>query len=166
MKIRLKQKKLLVGIPAALMIMLFMVIARNSDLPQLETAQGAESEPGSQLAAVGRILFSGEPPYLTELPILDNNLYVRFDNELFLFGGVDISLIRYSAGTGTGGKPTIQDREDHIEFIIAERPYIEFSYKDNFYSIEAIGRIYSNRMELREISRPTIALNNKFGGEP
>lgn len=115
-------------------------------------------------SATESIIFSGAPPYLIALPILDNNLYVKHDSEKFHLGGSNLHLIRYVASIRSNGIPTIQDREDYIEFITSEQPYIEFSYKGSFYSIEVISRSYSTSMEIREILGPTVELNRKFGG--
>ena len=122
--------------------------------------QLSPSQPG---IGTERVILSTEPPYLSELPILDGNLYVNHDNNNFLLGGVDLSVIRYSAWSRMGGAATRQDRAAHIEFSMAEQPYIEFSYKGKFYSIEVTSRSYSQRMELREISAPTVELDSKFG---
>lgn len=109
-----------------------------------------------------RVILSMEPPYLVELPILDENLYIEYYYNNFLFGGVDLHLIRYSAWARSGGVATSIDREDYIEFEMSEQPYIEFSYKGKYYSIEVIERLYFYRMELRELAGPTIALNSRF----
>jgi hypothetical protein len=110
-----------------------------------------------------RVIFSEEPPYLQELPILDNNLYVKHDNNAFLFGGTNLHLIRYSAWAGSSGKATSTDRDGFIEFEMSEQPYIEFSYQEMFYSIEVSARLYSYRLILTELPEPTTELNSTFG---
>jgi hypothetical protein len=125
----------------------------NSELSDNQLQSGNES-----------IIFNGVPPYLIALPILDNNLYVMHDSDKFRLGGSNLHLIRYAASIRSNGIPTIQDREDYIEFATSEQPYIEFSYKESFYSIRVIERSYSTGLEIREIRGPTVKFNRKFGG--
>ena len=113
--------------------------------------------------AAERVIFNGEPPYLSKLPILDNNLYLMHDNNAFLLGGTDIHLVNYSAWKRNGSMATIREREDSIEFEMSEQPYIEFSYGGKFYSVEVSSRLYSYRMQLRELPEATVELSRKFG---
>jgi len=124
----------------------------NSELNTNQLQRAAES-----------IIFSGVPPYLIDLPILDNSLYVKHDSDKFHVGGTNLHLIRYAASIRNNGIPTIQDRENYIEFITSEQPYIVFSLNGNFYSIRVTVRSYSTNIEIREILKPTVDLTRKFG---
>lgn len=166
--------KWLFGSVAAMIIAAVLYGAGNIEFTASEDSKNSSkslsytnkqfSGPGAIEAttATERIIFDDEPPYLSELPILDNNIYVKYDGNAFLLGGTNLSLIRYSAWTDSGNRATIQDREGYIEFVMVEQPYIEFSYQDRFYSIKIIGRLYSYRLEIRELPEPTIALDRKF----
>ncbi len=129
----------------------------------IEARSPANNSSSQSEQAAERIIFNGEPPYLSELSILDNNLYLKHDGNAFLLGGDGLSLIRYSAWTRSGGEAAIQNREDYIEFAMSEQPYIELSYKDKFYSVEVLSRLYSYRLVLRELPESTIELNRRFG---
>lgn len=174
MKQRSNLKQWLVGIFTLSLVSFFVTRTANIDFPGTEkpansiqslsaiNGQANETDSVQSEQTVERVIFNGEPPYLVEFPILDNNLYIKHDNNTFVLGGSNLSLIRYGAWTNSGAKATALNREQTIEFELSERPYIEFSYKGSFYSIEMIGRIYSVRMELRELSEATIELNSKF----
>lgn len=174
MKGRPDIKKWLVGVFALLLVSFFVTRAVDNGFPVAENHTNPNQSlspinvPASKIDSLQsekiaeRVIFNGEPPYLLEFPILDNNLYVKHDNNTFIIGGSNLSLIRYGAWTNSGDKATTQNREQYIEFELSEQPYIEFSYKGGFYSIEMFGRIYSVRMELRELSEATIELSSKF----
>ena len=110
-----------------------------------------------------RIIFSGVPPYLVDFPILDKSIYIRHEAEEFHLGGSRLHLVRYTATTSSGEIPTIRDRDGFIEFSVSEQPYIEFSYREKFYSIRVINRSYSTVVEIREIPGPTVEYTRKYG---
>ena len=109
-----------------------------------------------------RIIYQGDPPYLTELPILDGNLFFNHSDDFLLFGGTNIREVRFSAGTGDGSRATIGFQENAIAFLMTEQPYIEFSYQKKFYSLQILSRPYFFTMDFREIASSSIALIYDF----
>lgn len=102
--------------------------------------------------ATDRIIYRGDPPYLTEQAILDGNLYVNHVDDYLLLGGENIEQVRFSAGTLSGERATVDYRENAISFVMEEQPYIEFSYQDKVYSLQILSRPYFYTMDFREIS--------------
>ena len=168
-------KKSLVGVFSVSIAMLALYGGRSywesafenlkAPMEARSSANSLSGQPASNSLprATERVIFNGVPPYLSKLPILDNSLYLMHDNNAFLLGGTNIHLIYYSAWKRIGGTATIREREDAIEFEMAEQPYIEFSYGGKFYSVEVSSRLYSYRMQFRELAEATIELNRKFG---
>jgi hypothetical protein len=134
----------------------------SSDGPT-ETNDVIREQSSDQLqTADQRIIYRGDPPYLSELPILDGNLFVSHRDDYLLFGGSNIELVRFRAGTGTGDRATVLYREDAIAFLLAEQPYIQFAYQDGFYSIQIFSRAYFFTLDIRELPSASVELMGKF----
>jgi hypothetical protein len=136
----------------------------SDDVDQSFVETGSTSGSGSGQSSIPqeRIIYRGDPPYLTELPILDGNLFVNHSDDFLLFGGENIEQVRFSAGTRAGGRATIEFHENSIAYLMAEQPYIEFSYQEKFYSLQILSRAYFFTMDFREIPTSSIELTNRF----
>lgn len=109
-----------------------------------------------------RVIYRGEPPYLSNLPILDGNLYINHTDSFLYLGGPDIKKIRFSASARNGKKARTEFSEGSIAFFMEEQPYIEFSYQDRFYSLQILRRPYFFTIDLREIPSVFVSLTNRF----
>ena len=122
---------------------------------------GDNTSSSNQIASE-RIIYRGDPPYLTNQPILDGKLHVNNTDDYLLFGGENIEEIRFSASKRSGGKATTVFRETGIGFLMDEQPYIEFSYHNKFYSLQILSRPYFYTMDFREIPSATIQLSEGY----
>lgn len=132
--------------------------------PETSVGNPTNRESNSQpISAIQELIYSGVPPYLVELPILEGELYVKHASDKFHFGGQNLHQVQYSASIRSGGIPTISDRDGYIEFLTTEQPYIEFHYNGKYYSIRVNERSYSTVIEILEISSASVELDSKFG---
>lgn len=153
---------LLVGL---ISVAIWMTIRFNSSNPisSENTSDPAASSSITQSSIPQeRIIYRGDPPYLSELPILDGNLFVNHSDDFLLLGGTNIEQVRFSASTRAGDRAIVGFRENSIAFQMEEQPYIEFSYQDSFYSLQILSRPYFFTMDFREIPDSSIELTNKL----
>ncbi|NKB32717.1 MAG: hypothetical protein GKR91_06430 [Pseudomonadales bacterium] len=127
----------------------------------------SESETNTSTSAASnqsaeRIIYRGDPPYLSNQPILDGNLFVNHSDDFLLLGGLNIEQVRFSAGIRAGGRAAVVYRDNAIAFLMEEEPYIEFSYQDKFYSLQILSRPYFFTMDFREIPSASIQLTEGF----
>lgn len=110
-----------------------------------------------------KIIVKGKLPYLTKLPILDKALYFEYYYNSLLFGGVNIFLVKLAARQQNGDILKYKRDEDKylIEFDITKEPYIEFSYKNEYYSFSVTGVHHSYTYVLKEIKNTTLILNGE-----
>jgi hypothetical protein len=104
------------------------------------------------------ILNVKELPYLENYPIIDKGLFIKYYyNDLHL-GGVNIVDLKLNARTKLSNPIKLIIERDVISLGITEEPFIEFEYKNKFYSIEISGRHYSFNVTLKQILKPTLKL--------
>jgi len=108
-----------------------------------------------------RVIYRGDPPYLTERPILDGNLFVNHAEDYLLLGGPNIHLIQYNAVTRSGNRAIVSIRDGALALLMAEEPYVEFSYQGKFYSLQILSRPYFFTMDFSELSASTTALEHR-----
>ena len=131
--------------------------SRLKPLPQQRT------DPPADLTLVQRtdpLVLERTLPYLDELPILDKNLYLTYSYNTLVFGGVNLGQIRFNARKGNGEPATFSKEDEVINFRIYEEPFIEFSYKSKYYSVEVVGQHSTFDFTLRLISEPTMELSH------
>lgn len=138
----------------------------TTDTPNAATHTVSQSTSDQSQITRERVIYRGDPPYLTELPILDGNLFVNHSGDFLLFGGANIEQVRFSAGTGTGNRASVDFRENAIAFLMTEQPYVEFTYQGKFYSLQILSRAYFFTMEFRELPLPSIELTEQIRDSP
>lgn len=153
---------LLIALVSLALFGISQFLATDQDRTVIATDSVSESAAEQSPIAAERIIYRGDPPYLTELPILDGNLFVNHSDDFLLFGGANIEQVKFSAGTRAGGRATVEFREDAVAFLMSEQPYVEFTYLGKFYSIQILSRAYFFTMDFRELPSPSIALTNEF----
>jgi hypothetical protein len=110
------------------------------------------------------INMAGGVPYLRKLPILDNNLFIEQSYNKLIFGGVNFELVKFSARTDSGVKAKVLEvSSSALVLPVFDMPYLEFEYKDKFYTLEINGEIISSSdinltYEIKSISAPTMLL--------
>ncbi len=119
---------------------------------------GTNVPPSEQESFVETVHYEGRLPYLREQPILDSTLYITQAYNDFELGGVNLHFLEYNARTEIGDTIEIRDRNGLIELDVWENPYIEFSYRDRFYSIEVVRIDGVFSAIVKEIERPTMDL--------
>lgn len=97
-------------------------------------------------------------PYLENYPIIDKGLYVKYYFNNLVFGGVNVDSIRINARTSTSEPLEITKDKNSLSMDINNEPFIEFEYKNKYYSIALTGRHYDFKMTLQEIAKPTMTL--------
>lgn len=84
----------------------------------------------------------GEVPYLKKLPILDKNLFIEQYYNQLIFGGVNFELVKFAARTDEGVKADLLDiSNSQIKLPVFDMPYLEFEYKEKFYTLEVFGEV-------------------------
>jgi len=84
----------------------------------------------------------GEVPYLKKLPILDKNLFIEQHYSQLIFGGVNFELVKFAARTHEGVKADLLGiSNSQLTLPVYDMPYLEFEYKDKFYTLEIIGKV-------------------------
>lgn len=155
----------LVFIVAALSIVLFSIEGTNPiNEGDITDAVAADQNARQFDRTEDRIIYSGDPPYLAERPILDGNLYVNHVDDYLLLGGDDISQIKYNAVSRGGSKATVLIQDNALAVLMSEEPYIEFSYKEKYYSLQILSRPYRFILDFRELSESTASLEDEFSG--
>lgn len=95
-------------------------------------------------------------------PIVDKGLFVKQNSDSLIFGGVNFSFVKsVGARTGDGEKIDIgKDSNGNLIFNISKDPYIEFSYRDELYSLEVREHRNSERynVSLQKILVATLTL--------
>jgi len=82
----------------------------------------------------------GEVPYLKKLPILDKNLFIEQNYHQLIFGGVNFELVKFAARTDEGVKAEIIEvSNSQLSLPVFDMPYLEFEYKNKFYTLEVNG---------------------------
>jgi hypothetical protein len=98
--------------------------------------------------------------YDRNIPIIDKTIYIgRPYSTSFVIGGKNILKLEIAARTSEGGdaKFNIINIRGEIEYYIHDRPYIEFKYRDIFYSIE-VSKSQDYRYTIKEILSPSMDL--------
>lgn len=109
---------------------LYALLTYESDLEQTE----ANSDVGVNL--------QGEVPYLRKLPILDKNLFIEQNYNQLIFGGVNFELVKFAARTDEGVKADIIEvSNSQLVLPVFDMPYLEFEYKNKFYTLEVNGKV-------------------------
>jgi hypothetical protein len=119
------------------------------------------SENNSQPELIKKnIISQGELPYLKNITILDKTIYIRYSYNDFLIGGKNITKLKISARTSDGrnSSPKYLSSSDEIEYFIHDKPYIEFEYSGQLYSIEVLGEMHRYRYIIKKIFKATMDL--------
>ena len=99
-----------------------------------------------------------ELPYSKIVPILDKGIFIKYQFNDFIFGGINIDTISINARTKMGESLKIYKPVGEIQIGISEEPYIEFEYKGTLYSIEMDIKDGSVTSTLRKDIKPTLVL--------
>lgn len=159
-----KNKKMLnyglIAVILALLSWLFgdNIIGRSSSKKKPELIHVLDSVQQDDSLVTKRLIDSIDLPYLENLPILDKGIYVRYDYNNLDFGGPNIDTIKICARTRLGDKLDIIKNDDVLEIDLTNEPFIEFQYKEEYYSIELFGNHYSFRILMKENINPTMKL--------
>lgn len=104
------------------------------------------------------IISNSELPYLDIVPIIDKGLFIKYYYNDFVLGGVNLDTISINARTISGETLELSKSGEEIHMEITKEPYIEFEYKNTFYSIEITGKHYTFKSILRKDIKPTLTL--------
>lgn len=104
-----------------------------------------------------------ELPYLENYPIIDKGLFIKYNYNEFHIGGVNIDEISLNARTKLSNPLDITKEKDFISVRIIEEPFIEFKYKNKYYSMEISGEHYQFSFLLKQIKEPTMKLRISKG---
>jgi len=102
-------------------------------------------------------------PYLFSEPILDKGLFIEQNYSDFILGGANIDNVSVNARRDNGERIDInKDENGNLKFNIFSNPYIEFSYKNKFYSIEIITDDFGKSFKyiLKHIGETSLNLTN------
>jgi hypothetical protein len=97
-------------------------------------------------------------PFLENVPILDKGIFLRYNYNDLLVGGVNIDSIKINARTYDGESLKFNKYDGKVEFDITRKPYIELEYKGSIYSIEILRKHSSYSYVLRKDILPTLNL--------
>lgn len=100
-------------------------------------------------------------PYLESFPILDKGLFIQHHYGELIFGGSNIIIVKINARRENGEKIEIKkDDNNNLNLDIFTKPYIEFYYKKEFYSMEIETLNYGESFvcKLKKIKSPTLKL--------
>ncbi|MEM6232098.1 hypothetical protein [Shewanella scandinavica] len=109
-----------------------LIFNNEADLQQTETKSNID---------LG-VNLEGEVPYLKKLPILDKNLFIEQHYSQLIFGGVNFEFVKFAARTDEGVKAELLDiSNSQLKLPVFDMPYLEFEYKDKFYTLEVFGEV-------------------------
>ncbi|WP_313376966.1 hypothetical protein [Chishuiella sp.] len=92
---------------------------------------------------------------------MDKGLFLQQNYTELVFGGANIDSVKISSRKKTGEKIEIKkNNSNNLILDIFEKPYIEFSYKKRFYSLEIVSENSGNSFIciIKNINEPTLNL--------
>lgn len=101
-------------------------------------------------------------PYLEKVPIIDNFIYIQFNFTNLVFSGMDVEKIRIGARGKNGELVKVRRYKRKIEIYIYKQPYIEFFYKDVYYSMSITGKVQTYYCTMKKNIKTTLKLTS-FG---
>lgn len=107
-----------------------------------------------------QVLYNDTLPYLQNVTIIDNGLYIKHSYSHFVMGGINIDSIKFNVRNKLGEKMNIIKsigENKSFEVNIQEEPYLEFEYKGLYYSLEILGEVAFSAT-LKRIKEPTLEL--------
>ena len=124
-------------------------------------ANHTDSAPTPSYSNESGMLFSGKLPYLKNLPILDQTLFLRYNYNELLFGGKNLYKVAIEARSKMGSDLPLGSSlsPDGLHCDITKEPRIEFSYRDLKYALDVNGSHYDFSFNLKEIVEPTMDLH-------
>ena len=102
----------------------------------------ADSTPVLPYSNESGLISSGKLPYLDDLPILDQTLFVRYNYNDLVFGGKNLHNVAIAARSKMGSDLPLGNSSfpDELQCDITKEPHIEFRYRDMVYGLTITGR--------------------------
>jgi hypothetical protein len=98
-------------------------------------------------------------PYLDNVTILDNGLFLRYNFNDLKIGGVNIDSMSINVRTKKGEIGIVTKNDGHIKIhSIHKFPFIEIEYKGEYYSIEVCGEYLKYYYKLNKVQSTTMKL--------
>lgn len=154
-----KAKKVILIVAPICTILVFLfgnnIIGRYQKLEEKETT--GKTAP---LTIAKDTILQQNLPYLENLPILDNNLYVKYYFNNFLIGGANADKISINGRTRKGEKIDIVSEKDFLKMNISDEPYLELCYNGIYYSLDITGQHHTfNFIIIKDIT-PALTLKS------